>query len=251
MNVRELSKIDISGCPCRAGTRSAHSGAFLDCRDHAFSVQDINVRVESWTNENVRPSCGRPFSVLRSGVAPTAHVISILQSPIASACECDRAAPWGLALALSARDTGSPLSYRRSHHAAERVLHPHRSELQGSRPSRKRHGADGRQAHRPHARPHGDAHVPRAGGLRRHRPALAGNQRDQHRLDAGRGVPRVRHAGRLRDARGRLRAVARVDQHPRRRHRRHLHLRRHVLGVGLRLHVRAGQRLHRHAPASS
>ena len=32
MNVRELSKIDISGCPCRAGTRSAHSGALLDCR---------------------------------------------------------------------------------------------------------------------------------------------------------------------------------------------------------------------------
>ena len=42
-----------------------------------------------------------------------------------------------------------------------------------------------------------------------------------------------------------------VDQHPGRRHRRHLHLRGHVLGVGLRLHVRARQRLDRHAAASS
>ena len=76
--------------------------------------------------------------------------------------------------------------------------------------------------------------------------ADAGNQRHQHGVDADRRVPRVRHAGRLRDARSRLRAVARVDQHPRRGHRRHLHLRRHVLGLGLRVHVRARQRLHRH-----
>ena len=63
-------------------------------------------------------------------------------------------------------------------------------------------------------------------------------QRDQHGLDADRGVPRLRHAGRLRHARGRLRPLARVGQHPGRRHRRHLHLRRPLLGLGLRLHVR-------------
>ena len=75
---------------------------------------------------------------------------------------------------------------------------------------------------------------------------VAGDQRHQHGVGAARRLPRVLHAGRLRHARSRVRPIARVDQHPRRRHRRHLHLRRHVLGVGLRLHVRAGQRLHRH-----
>ena len=80
----------------------------------------------------------------------------------------------------------------------------------------------------------------RSSRRRQRRRAAPGGQRDQHRLDADRRVPRLRHAGRLRDARGRLRAVARVDQHPRRGHRRHLHLRRHVLGLGLRLHVRDG-----------
>ena len=113
--------------------------------------------------------------------------------------------------------------------------------------ARARAGARGRQDHRPRARAHRDEHLPRAGGACADagRPD-AGNQRDQHGVDADRGVPRVRHAGRVRDARSRLRAIARVDQHPRRGHRRHLHLRRHVLGVGLRVHVRAGQRLHRH-----
>ena len=96
-----------------------------------------------------------------------------------------------------------------------------------------------------------DEHLPLAGRARRRRRPDPENQRHQHGVDADRGVPRVRHAGRLRDARGRLRAIARVDQHPRRGHRRHLHLRRDVLGLGLRVHVRAGQRLHRHAPASS
>ncbi len=80
----------------------------------------------------------------------------------------------------------------------------------------------------------------------RRRGADAGNERAQHGLGAARRVPRVLYAGRLRDARGRLRPLARIHQHPRRRHRRHLHLRVHVLGVGLCLHVRAGQRVHRH-----
>ena len=74
----------------------------------------------------------------------------------------------------------------------------------------------------------------------------ATDERHQHGVDADRRVPRVRHAGRLRHARGRLRAIARIDQHPRRGHRRHLHLRRDVLGLGLCVHVRAGERLHRH-----
>ncbi len=82
-------------------------------------------------------------------------------------------------------------------------------------------------------------------GLRRERrrrgPDLPGaHQRDQHGMDAGRGLPGVLHAGRLRDARSGLRPFARNGEHPGRGNRRHLHLRRHVLAVGIRLHVLLG-----------
>ena len=68
---------------------------------------------------------------------------------------------------------------------------------------------------------------------------------DQHRLDAGRGVPGVRHAGRLHDARSRLLPLARDGQRADGMHRRHLPLRPSVLRLRLRVHVQPRQRLHR------
>ena len=56
------------------------------------------------------------------------------------------------------------------------------------------------------------------------------------------GVPRVRHAGGLHDARGRLLPEPRDRQRARRVRVRHLRLRPPALGVGLCLHVRRGQR---------
>ena len=84
----------------------------------------------------------------------------------------------------------------------------------------------------------------RGGQGRRHR------QPDQHGLDAGRRVPRLRHAGRLHDAGGRLLPLARNRQRADGVHRRHLPLRPALLRLRLRVHVQPRQRLHRLATST-
>src|SRR5215469_18513360 len=71
-------------------------------------------------------------------------------------------------------------------------------------------------------------------------------QRDQHRVDTGCRIPGVLHAGRIRNAGVGVRALARDRQHPGRRNRRHLHLRRDILALGFRLHVLRGHAMDRH-----
>ena len=86
-------------------------------------------------------------------------------------------------------------------------------------------------------------------GARRRRAVAQGQrhrQPDQHRVDAGRRVPRLRHAGRLHDARSRLLPLARDRQRADGVRRRHLPLRAPLLRLGLRLHVRLGHAVLRH-----
>ena len=117
-----------------------------------------------------------------------------------------------------------------------------------SGPLRERARACRRKDHRADARADGDGNLPAARPTRSGAGGgtVAGDQRDQHDVGADCCVPRLLHAGRIRDAGGWLRAIARVGEYPRRRDRRHRHLRRHVLGLGLRVHVRAGEWLYRH-----
>ena len=67
----------------------------------------------------------------------------------------------------------------------------------------------------------------------------------QHGVGPGDGLPGVLHAGRVHDARGRVREnPGSVERHAL-LHRRHVHVRPALLGVRLRVHVRDGERLDR------
>ncbi len=83
-------------------------------------------------------------------------------------------------------------------------------------------------------------------GRRRRAQGQRHRQPHQHRLDADCRVPRLRHAGRLHHAGSRFLPLARDGERAHGVRRRHVPLRPPLLRLGLRIHVRLGQRLLRH-----
>src|ERR1700746_1254696 len=104
-------------------------------------------------------------------------------------------------------------------HARDHALATYYDQLQGSRYAGKGARAGGWKGDRSDPPADGHEDLSRAGAVRADagsKRSLARGERDQHVVDSDRRLPRVRDAGGIRHARGWLRALARVDQHPRR-----------------------------------
>ena len=131
-----------------------------------------------------------PACRYRSGAASNASNWSdILDFPPFTA----RARPLA-SKAQTPRPAGTPIVKRAGRASIPRRLRCGQADGPGHRPSRDGDGARRGCARRLGRRGNGD------------------RQRHQHGVDADRGVPRLRHAVRLRPARGWLRALARNDQ---------------------------------------